>query len=154
DDVAGEPFAAAEIRRLEELRGVALEQAIDADLAAGRQREVLAEIDAIVAQEPLRERLHAQRMPALYRCGRARSAREPSREARGAVVARAGMEPAPELRPLHDAILPQDAAPEAPSPAADGARADAARRLDAAVGRAATERAELRAAEDEVAGGV
>src|SRR6478736_2136613 len=47
DDVAGEPFAAAEIRRLEELRLAALELAIDADLAAGRHREVLAEIDAI-----------------------------------------------------------------------------------------------------------
>jgi DNA-binding SARP family transcriptional activator len=70
DDVAGEPFAAAEIRRLEELHLAALEQAIDADLAAGRHREVLAEIGAIVAQEPLRERLHAQRMLALYRCGR------------------------------------------------------------------------------------
>ena len=57
-DVADEPFAAAEIRRLEELRLAALELAIDADLAAGRQLEVVDELDALVAREPLRERLH------------------------------------------------------------------------------------------------
>ena len=58
-DVADEPFAVAEIRRLEELRLTAAELAIDADLAAGRHREVIGEIDALLAANPLRERLHA-----------------------------------------------------------------------------------------------
>ena len=154
DDVADEPFAAAEIRRLEELRLAALELAIDADLAAGRQLEVLPELDALVAQEPLREHLHAQRMLALYRCGRQADALAAYREARRALVEQVGIEPGPELRRLHEAILAQDAALEAPTTVAEWARADAARRLDAAVGRAASERAGLRAAEDEVAGGV
>ena len=68
-DVAGEPFAAAEIRRLEELRLTALENAIERDLAAGSHREVVGELDGLVREEPLRERLHAQRMLALYRSG-------------------------------------------------------------------------------------
>src|SRR4051812_1601945 len=59
-DVAGEPFAGAAIRRLEELRARAAEAAIDADLAAGRHREVLSELPALLEAEPLRERLHVQ----------------------------------------------------------------------------------------------
>jgi len=55
---------------LKELRLAALELAIEHDLEAGRHREVVAELDALVAAEPLRERLHALRMLALYRCGR------------------------------------------------------------------------------------
>ena len=69
-DVADEPFAAAEIRRLDELRVRAAEEAIDADLEAGRHDEVIGELEALVAEHPLRERLHAQRMLALYRAGR------------------------------------------------------------------------------------
>src|SRR3954447_24566016 len=53
DDVADEPFAGAEIRRLEELRLAALELAIEQDLEAGRHREVVGELDALVAAEPL-----------------------------------------------------------------------------------------------------
>jgi DNA-binding SARP family transcriptional activator len=81
-DVSGEPFAAAAIRRLEELRFAAFELAIDADLEAGRHCEVLGELDALVAEEPLRERLQAQRMLALYRSGRQADALEAYREAR------------------------------------------------------------------------
>jgi DNA-binding SARP family transcriptional activator len=61
-DLADEPFAGAEIRRLQELRELAGELAIDADLAAGRHREVLPELDVRLSQSPLRERLHAQRI--------------------------------------------------------------------------------------------
>src|SRR3954470_4534893 len=64
-DVADEPFAGAEIRRLEELRLTAAELAIDADLAAGREQGIVGEVDALLAENPLRERLHAQRMLAL-----------------------------------------------------------------------------------------
>jgi hypothetical protein len=92
----------------------ALEPAIDADLDAGHHREVLGELEALVAEEPLRERLHAQRMLALYRSGRQADALEVYRQARRALVERIGIEPGPELRRLHDAILTQ--ALEAPAP--------------------------------------
>jgi WD40 repeat protein/DNA-binding SARP family transcriptional activator len=116
-DVADEPFAVAEIRRLDELRLAASELAIDADLAAGRHREVVGELDALVAEEPLRERLHAQRMLALYRCGRQAEALDAYRQARSMLVEEIGVEPGPELRRLHEAILRQD--PELDPPAAD-----------------------------------
>ena len=65
-----EPFAAAEARRLEERRLDAVELAIDEDLAAGRHSEVVAELETLIAEQPLREKLHSQRMLALYRAGR------------------------------------------------------------------------------------
>jgi DNA-binding SARP family transcriptional activator len=107
-DVAGEPFAPAAIRRLEELRVEAAELAIAADLAAGRQQEVASEIETLIAEHPLRERLHAQRMLALYRCGRQAAALEAFRRARRTLVDEVGVEPGPELRALHEAILRQD----------------------------------------------
>ena len=67
DDVAASRSQPLEIRRLEELRLAAVELAIDQDLAAGRHAEVVGELETLVAEEPLRERLHAQRMLALYR---------------------------------------------------------------------------------------
>ena len=93
--MADEPFAGAEIRRLEELRLTAAELAIDADLAAGRHHEVVGEIDALLAENPLRERLHAQRMLALYRCGRQAEALEAYRHARRTLVEEIGVEPGP-----------------------------------------------------------
>ena len=94
-DVADEPFATAEIRRLEELRLTAAELAIDADLAAGRHHEVVAEIDALLAENPLREHVHAQRLLALYRCGRQAEALEAYRDARDTLVDEIGIEPGP-----------------------------------------------------------
>src|SRR5919106_2208154 len=91
-DVAKEPFAAPEIRRVEELHTAALEVAIDQDLEAGRHREVLPELEALLAHEPLRERLHAQRMLALYRSGRQAEALEAYRQARAALVEEIGVE--------------------------------------------------------------
>ena len=82
--------------------------AIDADLAAGRHAEVVAELEALVAAHPLRERLHRQRMLALYRAGRQAEALEAYREARRVLVDEIGIEPGPELRSLHEAILRQD----------------------------------------------
>ena len=108
--MADEPFAAAEIRRLGELRARAAELAIDADLAAGRHGEVIAELDALIAEHPLRERLHAQRMLALYRAGRQAEALEAYRRARTLLVEQIGVEPGPALRELHAAILVQDPA--------------------------------------------
>jgi WD40 repeat protein/DNA-binding SARP family transcriptional activator len=107
-DVAHEPFANAEIRRLEELRLQAAEVAIDADLAARRHRDVLGELRSLIADEPLRERIRAQHMLALYRSGRQSEALAAYRDARSALVEAIGVEPGPELRHLHEAILRQD----------------------------------------------
>jgi len=70
EDVAGEPFAAVEIRRLEALRLDALERAAERELAEGRPREALARVDELLAADRLRERAHALGMLALYRAGR------------------------------------------------------------------------------------
>ena len=120
-DVAKEPFAALEVRRLEELRTAALEVALDQDLEAGRHREVLPELDALLAKEPLRERLHGQRMLALYRSGRQAEALEAYRQTRATLVEQIGVEPGPDLRRLHEAILRQDPSLDLPGQAPPGA---------------------------------
>jgi peptide/nickel transport system substrate-binding protein len=117
-DLVDEPFAAAEIRRLEELWLRARELDVDAALAAGDHRRVVAELDQLVTEHPLRERLHAQRMLALYRCGRQAEALEAYRHARRVLVEEVGVEPGPELRRLHEAILNQDPALDRPPAAA------------------------------------
>jgi YVTN family beta-propeller protein len=111
-DLTDEPFAAPEIRRLEELHARAAEEAIGADLAAGLASEVIGELETLVAEHPLRERLHAQRMLALYRSGRQAEALAAYREARRYLVDQIGVEPGAELRQLHDRILSQDPALE------------------------------------------
>jgi WD40 repeat protein/DNA-binding SARP family transcriptional activator len=111
-DLAHETFAGAEVRRLEERRLAAMELAVDGDLAAGRHGEVVGEIEALVAEHPLRERLHAQRMLALYRCGRQAEALEAFRDARRLLVEEIGVEPGAALRDLHESILRQDASLE------------------------------------------
>jgi DNA-binding SARP family transcriptional activator len=120
-DLAFEPFAAPVTARLRELRLAALEQRIDADLAVGRAAELVAELDQLIAEEPLREKLHGQRMLALYRSGRQRDALDAYRTLRGALVEAFGIEPTPPLQELERRILRQDAdllAPRsAPEPA-------------------------------------
>jgi DNA-binding SARP family transcriptional activator/streptogramin lyase len=112
DDLADEPFAAAEIRRLEELWLRARELAIDEALTSGEHGRVIAELDELVAQHPLRERLHARRMLALYGCGRQAEALDAYRHARELLVGEIGVEPGPELRSVQEAILRQDPALE------------------------------------------
>ena len=107
-DVADEPFAAAEIRRLEELWLRAAELAVDADLAAGRHTHVLAELGRLIEAHPLREPLHAQRMLALYRSGRQAEALDAYVAARRRLIDDAGIEPSAELRELHERMLRQD----------------------------------------------
>jgi predicted ATPase/DNA-binding SARP family transcriptional activator len=127
-DVAFEPFAQPEVARLEALRLEALETRIDVDLELGRHAEVAAELEQLVLQHPLRERLRRQLMLALYRCGRQADALGAYQAARQALIAELGIEPGPALRELERAILQQDAAlaaPEraaAPSPASTPAR--------------------------------
>jgi DNA-binding SARP family transcriptional activator len=107
-DFAYEPFAQVEIARLEELRQRCIEGRIEADLAAGRHAELVAELEALVAGEPLRERLRALLMLALYRSGRQADALAAYRAARETLVEELGIEPGPELRELEAAILRQD----------------------------------------------
>ncbi len=108
EELANEPFANAEITRLEEQHLAALETRIDADLATGRHNELIGELRRLVAVNPTRERLTEQLMLALYRCGRQTDALETFQEARGALIADVGVEPGPRLRELQDAILRQD----------------------------------------------
>jgi len=107
-DFTYEPFAQNEIARLEELRSVALEERIDADLALGRHAELVPELEARVEAEPLRERPRAQLMLALYRSGRQADALAAYRGARQTLVEELGIDPGPELRTLEAAILRQD----------------------------------------------
>jgi len=107
-DLSRESFAAAEIARLEEQRIEALELRLEADLAAGRHAEVVGELGRLVAEHPLRERLAGQQMLALYRCGRQAEALEAYAVARRTLVEEMGIEPGPQLRERHEAILRQD----------------------------------------------
>jgi DNA-binding SARP family transcriptional activator len=107
-DLAYEPFAQAEVARLQELRPAALEERIDADLTLGRHADVVGEIEALVAEHPLRERLRRQLMIALYRSGRQAEALEAYRATRRVLVEELGIEPGRELQELERAILVQD----------------------------------------------
>jgi len=105
-----EPFAEAAARRLAELRLHALEERLDAELELGEHASVVPELEALVADEPLRERPRAQLMLALYRSGRQAEALDRYREGRRLLVERLGIEPGPALQELERAILRQDAA--------------------------------------------
>ena len=107
-ELASEPFAPGVIARLEEQRLAALEVRIDADLAVGRHAELVAELQQLIAEQPWRERLHAQLVLALYRTGRQADALEAYRCAREALVEQLGIEPGAELRSLQRAILAHD----------------------------------------------
>ena len=107
-DVAHAPFAQAAIVRLEELRASALELRIEAELALGRHATLIGELYALTDQHPLRERLSAQLMTALYRDGRQADALAAYRAARERLVEEIGIEPGPELKALEVRILAQD----------------------------------------------
>ena len=107
-ELGGARFAAGEIARLEELRVNCLERRIDGDLAAGHGAELVGELESLVHRHPLRERLRAQLMLALYRSGRQADALEAFHAARAALVDELGIEPGRELRRLHQRILNQD----------------------------------------------
>jgi DNA-binding SARP family transcriptional activator len=100
----------AEILRLEELRLRALELRIEADLALGRHADVVGELEVLVRDHPLRERLRAALMRALYASGRQAEALNVYRETRQTLVDQLGIEPSPALQELERAILRQDPA--------------------------------------------
>jgi len=107
-DLAHETFAQADVERLEELRLTALEDRIDADLVLGRQAGLVGELRELAEEHPLRERLRAQLMAALYRDGRQAEALEVFRDTRRSLSEELGIEPGPALRELERAILRQD----------------------------------------------
>jgi DNA-binding SARP family transcriptional activator/tetratricopeptide (TPR) repeat protein len=107
-EFAYEPFAQAEIARLGEMRVAAMEDRIDAELGLSRHAQLVGELEALVREDPLRERLRAQLMLALYRSGRQADALEVYRAARRALVDELGIEPGRALRELHKAVLQQD----------------------------------------------
>jgi len=107
-DMAYESFAQAEISRLEELRLAALEDRIDADLALGHAGRLVPELEALVREHPLRERLRYQLMLVLYRTGRQADALAAYADARRRLVEELGIEPGPELQGLQRRILAQD----------------------------------------------
>jgi DNA-binding SARP family transcriptional activator/ABC-type branched-subunit amino acid transport system substrate-binding protein/DNA-binding beta-propeller fold protein YncE len=109
-DFAYEPFAELEIARLEELRLVAIDQRIGADLELGRHAAMVPELETLVAGHPLRERFWEQLMLALYRSGRQTEALQAYRRARHVLVEGAGLEPGEPLHSLERAILEHDPA--------------------------------------------
>jgi DNA-binding SARP family transcriptional activator len=109
-DFAYASFARAEIGRLEELRLAALEERIEADLVAGRHAQLVGELETLVREHPLRERLRAQLMLALYRSGRQAESLAAYQDARRTLVDELGIEPGAPLRRLEKAILAHDQA--------------------------------------------
>lgn len=107
-------FAQAERERLAELRLVALEDRIAADLACGRHAAVVPELDRLAADHPYREGLHGLRMRALYGGGRQADALSAYRHARRVLAEELGVDPTPRLEALHQQIL--DHAPELDAP--------------------------------------
>jgi hypothetical protein len=83
---------------------------IDADLALGRHAALVAELDALASEHPLRERLRGQLMLALYRSGRQAEALAAYRSTRRVLVDELGIEPSQALQELERAILRQDSA--------------------------------------------
>jgi DNA-binding SARP family transcriptional activator/class 3 adenylate cyclase len=115
-DFTYEPFAEPAILQLEELRITAVESRIDAELALGRHDGLIGELQSLVVEHPLRERLRGQLMRALYRSGRQAEALETYREGRGTLLEELGIDPSPGLQELERAILRQDVSVAAPAP--------------------------------------
>jgi DNA-binding SARP family transcriptional activator len=116
-DFTFEGFAQPHIVHLEELRLATLEERVDADLEAGRHGELVGELEVLVEQSPVRERLRAQYMLALYRSGRQAEALQAYQEGRRILVDQLGIEPSRKLQQLHGAILRQETELQAPGAA-------------------------------------
>src|SRR5215813_9428142 len=107
-DFRYEPFAQAEIARLEELQLACQEERNEASLALGQEGALTAELGRMVTDHPLRERLRGQLMLALYRSGRQAEALEAYRQFRSTLMDELGLEPSSALRELQAAILRHD----------------------------------------------
>jgi predicted ATPase/DNA-binding SARP family transcriptional activator len=108
-------FVDAERVRLDELRMFAIESRLEGDLAAGRHNSAIGELSELVEAHPLRERLTALLMLALYRAGRQVEALRVFDRHRRNLVDQVGVDPAVELRELEGAILRHDPGLELPS---------------------------------------
>jgi DNA-binding SARP family transcriptional activator len=117
-DLRLEGSAAREAERLNEQRLAALSDRIEADLALGRSADLVGELEALVAEHPLRERPRGQLMLALYRAGRQADALALYRETRTLLVEELGLEPEEELQELHRRMLAHDAELDVPRPQA------------------------------------
>ncbi|HEY1738968.1 MAG TPA: AfsR/SARP family transcriptional regulator, partial [Acidimicrobiia bacterium] len=116
-DVAGEEFARPVITRLEEAHLATIEDRIDADLALGEHTAIVGELEALVREHPVRERLWAQLMTALYRSGRQSEALQAYQRARTMLLDEFGIEPGPALRELERAVLAQETGLDPPESA-------------------------------------
>ena len=114
-DVRDGGVVADEARRLDELRLVALEERIDAELSLGRHASLVAELERLVAEEPLRERLWRQLVLALYHSERQAEALAAYNRARTLLSEGFGLEPSEELRALERAVLRQELTPASPA---------------------------------------
>jgi DNA-binding SARP family transcriptional activator/pimeloyl-ACP methyl ester carboxylesterase len=110
-----EPFARHEGARLEELRLAAVELRIEAELAFGHQRDVVGELETLIAQHPLRERLRSQHMLALYRSGRHAEALASYQTFRRTLADELAIEPSASLRELERLMLQQDPSVDVPA---------------------------------------
>jgi DNA-binding SARP family transcriptional activator len=112
-------FAAAiepEVVRLEEARLSVLEDWVEAELCCGHHNELVGELEQLVTESPLRERLWGQRMVALYRCGRQAEALRAYEDLRVLLREELGIRPSPMLQQLERAVLEQDPALDRPPP--------------------------------------
>src|SRR5829696_8401357 len=114
-DLASEPFARAEAARLEERRAVAFEERVEADLALGKHADLVGELEAAIALEPLRERRRSLLVLALYRSGRQAQALQAYQDTRRVLSGELGLEPGPDLRRLEQAVLRQDPSLDLPA---------------------------------------
>jgi DNA-binding SARP family transcriptional activator len=125
-DVPCDRLQRDEVPRLNQMRLQAAEWRADAELHLGRPDLLIAELQDLAAQQPLRERFHALLMIALARCGRQAEALAAYQQARQSLIGELGVEPGPELRELHQQILQQNPDLLGPSPAsATGSRVQA-----------------------------
>ncbi|GHF65430.1 SARP family transcriptional regulator [Streptomyces mashuensis] len=122
------PLLHAQLVRLEELRKLALDHRIEADLRLGRHMDLIGELSTLTAQQPTHEGFQAKLMLSLYRAGRRAEALQAYQRARTALAGELGLEPSAELRRLHQAILSADPALDAPAGAACPSPAVATRR--------------------------
>jgi ABC-type transport system substrate-binding protein/DNA-binding SARP family transcriptional activator len=109
-DLADYAFTRPEAARLEELRLAAVEARIDADLALGRHDALTAELEQLVTEHPLRERLHGQLIVALYQGGRQADALAAYRRVRDLLAGELGIDPGEPLQRLHASVLAHDPA--------------------------------------------
>jgi len=134
-EFADQSWAQVEAARLEELRLAAQERLAEWRLAAGGHAGLVGELEGLVAAHPTRERLRGLLMVALYRSGRQAEALELYRATRALLAEELGIDPSPELRRLHQAILVQDPTLEAPAGTAGARPHNLPERLTSFVGR-------------------